>query len=303
MSVPKVLCAGLTTVDHLWRVEEFPPRGSRTPTTDHETSGGGPAATAAVAAARLGAQVKLLTVVGADPAGEGALVDLAARGVDVSESRRLRRGRTAVSGVIVTPDGERYIFPFFGDALDDEAVLGLDMGVVERSGAVLVDLRLPRLTANVLSAADRAGVPSVADASSAHYWERADAVGHLIASQECATEVLGRDDPVAALQALRRRDGQVVGVTLGDRGVIIDTGETTRLLPAFPVQAVDTTGAGDVFHGAYAYGLARGWDALRCAELASAAAALACTGLGREAIPDLEAVCALMASNGRPARL
>lgn len=290
-------------MDHIWRVEEFPPRASRTPASDHETSGGGPAATAAAAAARLGAHVTLWTVVGGDPAGERALSELAARGIDVADSRRLRRGRTAVSGVIVTPDGERYIFPFFGDALDDEAALDLDMGVVERSGAVLVDLRLPRLTAEVLAAAHRVGVPSVADASSAHYWERADAVGHLIASQECAAEVLGRDDPVAALQALRHRDGQVVGVTLGDRGVIIDTGESTRLLPAFPVQAVDTTGAGDVFHGAYAYGLALGWDALRCAELASAAAALACTGLGREAIPDLAAVRSLMAATGRPARL
>ncbi len=298
---PRVSCVGLTTIDHIWRVEEFPPRSSRTPATDYRSSGGGPAATAAVTAARLGARASLLTVVGNDAEGERALADLEASGVDVSVARELRRGRTAVSGVIVDRRGERHIFPHFGDALGDAVGEDVVAAAVTGAGAVLVDMRLPRFTDAALESARVGGVPSVGDVSAARYWELADEVDHLIVSHECATEVLGRDDPEAALAVLRRRDGQVVGVTLGKRGVLIDVDGSTELVPAFAVKTVDTTGAGDVFHGAYAFGLARGWGALRAAELASAAAALACTGMGREAIPDLERVLALMAGAGRGA--
>ncbi|HZW99116.1 MAG TPA: PfkB family carbohydrate kinase [Trueperaceae bacterium] len=297
--VPRVLCVGLTTIDHIWRVDEFPPRRSRTQASDHVTSGGGPAATAAVTAARLGADTALWTLVGTDVAGDRALTELAAHGVDLTVSERLRGGRTAVSGVIVNADGERYIFPFFGDALRDVGGEDVELAQVERFQAVLVDMRLPQLTTAVLEAATRAGVPTVSDVSAARYWELAGGVDHLIASQECAAEVLGRDDPGAALAALRHREGQVVGITLGERGLLLEVDRTAVVVPAFAVAAVDTTGAGDVFHGAYAYGLARGLRPVRAAELASATAALACTGMGREAIPDLEAVHALLARSER----
>lgn len=301
VDVPRVLCVGLTTIDHIWRVEEFPPTGSRTPASDYRTSGGGPAATAAVTAARLGAQTSLWTLVGADAAGDRALAELAAYGVDVGLSERLRNGNTAVSGVIVAPGGERHIFPFFGDALEDA---GLEDGSVAPAEVgsfevVLVDMRLPRLTAAVLDAAGMAGVPSVGDVSAGRYWELAGGVDHLIASEECAEEVLGKSDPEAALGALRHRDGQVVGITLGERGVLLDVGGAVELVPAFTVAAVDTTGAGDVFHGAYAYGLARGWQPTKAAELAAATAALSCTGMGRGAIPDMDGVRALMTGSGR----
>src|SRR5690606_15650814 len=137
-------------IDHIWRVGEFPPTGSRTPASSYETSGGGPAATAAVAAARLGAHTTLWTLVGADAAGDRALSELAAHGIDVAVSERRRAGRTAVSGVIVNADGERHIFPFFGDALRDVGGEDVESSEVEGFQAVLVDMRLPRLTAAVL---------------------------------------------------------------------------------------------------------------------------------------------------------
>lgn len=295
---PSVLCVGLSTVDQVWRVEHFPPTGSRTVAHAFEASGGGPAATAAVAAARLGARASLWSNLGDDSHGDRAAAEFTALGVDTQGVRRIPGGRTAVSAVLVNPAGERHIFPYFGDALKDASLDDFPLAQLERSGCVLVDLRLPGLTRQVLDRARALGVPSVGDVSNTRNWELTGALDHLIASQECAAEVLGRDDPRAALAAMRQRPAQVVGVTLGEHGVLLDAGDGPRHLPAFEVDAVDTTGAGDVFHGAYAYGVACGWEPATSARVAAATAALACTGVGRGAIPDAAAVAALIARDG-----
>lgn len=295
---PRLLCVGLSTVDELWRVERFPPVGSRTPATDHASWGGGPAANAAVAAARLGAEVSLWSNLGDDPAGDLALRELAELGVDTRAVRRIEAGRTAVSAVLVNPAGERFIFPFFGDGLRDATAVDFPVADIERADCVLVDLRLPELTRDVLTRAAAAGVPSVGDVSNTRNLELTERLDHLIASQECAADVLGRDDPTAALAALRRRPDQVVGVTLGERGVVLDDGTGPHMVAAFPVAALDTTGAGDVFHGAYAFGIACGWDPLGSARVAAATAALACTGFGRAAIPSGDQVRELLAKSG-----
>lgn len=289
-----MLCVGLSTVDHIWNVAEFPPSRSRTHADSHAVSGGGPAATAAVAAARLGGRVRLWSNIGTDSDGDIAMSELSGYGVDVSMVRRAPGSRTAVSAVLVDPSGERHIFPFFGDALRDAAAEDFGPSLVGTADAVLVDMRLPDLTREVLRLARAAGVPSVADVSNARGMTNTDLVDHVIASRECAAEVLGRDDPAAALAALRRRPDQVVAVTLGHEGVLLDSGSGGELIPAFAVNVADTTGAGDVFHGAYAFGVASGWDPRRSAEVAAATAALSCTGVGRGAIPDAAAVAALL---------
>lgn len=295
---PEVLCVGLSTIDQLWAVERFPPSGSRTLAFNQATSGGGPAATAAVAAARLGARVALWSNLGDDGPGDEATAELESFGVDLGGVRRIRNGRTAVSAVLVNPQGERYIFPFFGDALKDATLEEFPADQLASAACVLVDLRLPGLTNAVLERARELGIPSVGDVSNTRNWELTGGLDHLIASQECAAEVLGRDDPMAALEALKQRQEQVVGVTLGDDGVLLDAGDGPRHLPAFRVDSVDTTGAGDVFHGAYAYGVAGGWPPRAAAGVAAAAAALACTGVGRGAIPTAAAVRDLLRANG-----
>lgn len=294
---PEVLSVGLSTVDHLWRVERFPPSGSRTPAHGYESSGGGPAATAAVAAARLGAHARLWSNLGDDPAGSEAMAELRRFGVDVSQIRRLPGSRTAVSAVMVNPNGERHIFPFFGDALREATLADFDDSTLVGVGSVLVDLRIPALTAEVLERARAASVPSVGDVSNTRNLALTHAIDHLIASQECAVELLGRDDPVSALGLLRQRHDQVVGITLGGDGLLLDDGDGPQHVPSFTVDVVDTTGAGDVFHGAYAFGVACGWAPLRCAQVAAATAALACTGVGRSAIPGREAVSSLLTSS------
>jgi sulfofructose kinase len=282
VSAPRVVCVGLSCLDHVWRVERFPPRSSRTDASAYHVQGGGPAATAAVAAAHLGARAALVALHGDDPAGAAALEDLERHGVDVSGVHCVAGARSFVSAVLVAPDGERWIFPYRGSGLDDDPSR-LPPGLVEQAGAVLVDMRHPRLCREAARAARAAGVPVVADYGNLRGWEDAHLADHLLASRECAEELLGRDDPEAALAALRRRPDQVVGITLGADGVLLLERERRVAVPAPVVRAVDTTGAGDIFHGAYATAVARGLASEAAAAYAANAAALACRSFGARA--------------------
>lgn len=294
---PRLLFVGLSCLDHSWQVANFPPVNSRTPAHAYRTYGGGPAATAAVTAARLGAVSELWAFHGDDLAGDLAVAELRAYGVDTSQVQRVEGATSFVSAVLVTPDGERYIFPYRGEGITDTAD-GFDLRRIEGASALLIDARHPVLARAALDAARAAGVPTVGDYSNTRHWELTPLLEHLIVSEECAAEVLGRDDPEAALGALRQHPAQVVGVTLGAEGFLYDDGEGVRHLSAFPVAAVDTTGAGDVFHGAYAFGVACGWPVADIAAFASVTAALSCTGVGRSAIPDAEAVAELLEERG-----
>jgi len=303
---PVLLSAGLSCLDLVWHVASFPPEGSRTHASAHHRHGGGPAATAAVAAARYGVASRLWAIHGDDDAGRSLLNELTGEGVDVSGVRTPAGARSFVSAVLVGPDGERWIFPYRGDALDDDPE-AWPVEQVASVDAVLTDLRHPRLSRAVLRAARAANVPSIVDLGNLRDVDATEDATVVIASREAAEEMLGRsgaagvvsgaDAPEmaeAALDALRWRDDQTVAVTLGDEGVVYDAGDGFRHLPALPVEVRDTTGAGDVFHGVWAAALASGADADTCARHASVAAALSCGAAGRAGIPVGDEVAHLL---------
>jgi sulfofructose kinase len=296
-----VLCVGLSCLDLVWHVERFPPRASRTDARAHLRHGGGPAATAAVAAARYGASVRLWAIHGDDDAGRTLREELVAEGVDVAGVRVPPGARSFVSAVLVAPDGERWIFPYRGEGLDDDPS-GWPLDTVAEADAVLTDLRHPRLARAALRAAREAGVPSLVDLGNLRDADVAADADVVIASREAAAEALTRagrtprgdedagDLAADALEALRTREGATVAVTLGDEGVVYDAGDGLRHLPALPVEVRDTTGAGDVFHGVWAAAMASGLDPDACARHAAVAAALSCREAGRAAIPGGEEV-------------
>ena len=281
----RICAVGLACLDHVWHVERFPPTSSRTHATSHRSHGGGPAATAAVAAARLGGEVTLWAALGDDDAGHALDSELVGEGVRL-HATRASGSRSFVSAVLVAPDGERHIFPYRGRGLADEPD-ALDWDDLARAGALLTDARHPRMSAHALALARHHGVPTVGDWSDMRHWEQTEAIDHLIVSEECAHEALGSADPASALERLRRRAGQLVAVTMGPRGIVWDAGDGARLTFAPRVEVVDSTGAGDAFHGAFAFAIASGRDARAAMRLASAVGALACTGAGRDALPDL----------------
>ncbi len=255
--------------------------------------GGGAAATAAVTAAKLGANAELWALHGDDMNGRVARGELMQAGVNCAHLRTVPNAKTFVSAVLVDPAGERHIFPYRGESLTD-SVEGWDYERLADMSCVLTDGRHPKMSEAVLQEARRRGVPTVGDWSNTRNWELTRSVDYLIVSEECAAEVLGDDDPEAALAKLKRFDGQLVGITLGEQGFLFEQHGKLRHVPALVVNAVDTTGAGDVFHGAYAYGVAMGYDVDYCALFASVTAALSCTGVGRSAIPSAVEVAKLL---------
>ena len=293
MAAPRLVMVGLSCLDHIWQVEHFPPTNSRTHAHSYRTQGGGPAATAAVTAARLGAQVALVALHGDDANGQAALAELERYGVDCSQLRVIPGAASWVSAVLVAPNGERYIFPYRGAGLIDSAE-GLSSTLLDGASCLLCDGRHPAMSRALLGAARKRGIPTVGDWSNTRHWELTRYIDYLLVSEECAAEILGRNEPEAALARLRQFPEQLVGVTLGERGFIYQHGTAVRHLPALPVEVVDTNGAGDAFHGAYAYAVAHSWDDLECARFASVTAALKCRAVSREGLPTRAEVMELL---------
>ncbi len=293
-TVPVVACVGLACLDHVWQVERFPPVASRTHAQTYRTHGGGPAATAAVAAARLGGRVHLWASLGDDAAADALQREFDSEGVHL-HALRTPGARSFVAAVLVDPTGERYIFPFRGERLHDDPD-AFEWSDLSHAGALLTDARHPNASLFALERARERGIATIGDWSDQRHWSQTELIDHLIVSEECATAVAGRVDPVAALPRLRRRSDQLVAVTLGPRGIVWDAGAGPFRSAAPSVRVVDSTGAGDAFHGAYAYAIAAGRDVRAAMRLASAVGALACTGPGRDALPDLKAAEALAAT-------
>jgi sulfofructose kinase len=228
-----------------------------------------------------------MTRVGDDPNGAFVLGELAALGVDTSAVERAAGVPGSVSAVAVGEDGERLLLNHQDRRLLLEAP-SPPAAAFGRFAATLVDTRWPAAGVEALRLARARGVPGIADidhALPASWLEPTLALAsHVVFSRDGLGRALGVDGLERGLaEALRLSPGRIA-VTLGGEGVIWLEGRAPRRLPAFPVAAVDTLGAGDVFHGALTVALAQGdgWpEALR---FAAAAAAIKCSRpSGREA--------------------
>lgn len=298
---PRVVCVGIATLDRVFRVDPLPAGPGKRFATAFVEVGGGPAATAAAAVARLGGRASLWSRVGDDATGTAIVRELEGHGVDVSAVRRIPGAVSQQASVTVDGTGERAIVSFRDPALaTDPSWLPLD--AIAGAGAVLADVRWADGGAAVLAAARRAGIPAVldADATDDDALDRlVPLASHVAFSAPGLARFAGVDDPRAGLERAAARTDAALGVTLGEAGCLWRDGGRIRHLPAFPVDAVDTLGAGDVFHGALALALARGSgheDALR---YASAVAALKCTRFGgRSGIPDAAEVDRFLQERG-----
>lgn len=280
-SRPLIACVGHCAIDHVFQIAEFPLRATKTPAHRYESVGGGMAANAALACARLGAQVRFVGAVGPDEAGRMVRRQLAAEGIDLTHLQEVPDAHTSASAIIVDRHGERHIFNHRGDAL---ALAQLpEDSVFEGCDAVLADPRWPGGARTALSWARAQGRLSVFDADVAPQHDLAALVPLARWVVFSEPGLAAWSGPVAQEEALLRAIYLGAGnaaVTLGAQGVVLVSEGRMHRLPAFAVQAVDTTGAGDVFHGALTLALARGMQPAEACSFASAAAALKCTRPG-----------------------
>jgi sulfofructose kinase len=291
-----VVGVGQNTVDHLCVVDAFPSVGAKGRLHVYEVQPGGQVATALVALSRWGARAAYVGVFGGDDAGRRARAALVADGVDVSAAPVREHEANQVSVILVdAPSGERTVLwhRSAGLALDPAEV-----PVARIAGARVLHLDgLDGAAAlAAAAAARRAGVPVVADIDTAvpETSRLLELVDVVLVSWEFARVFSGAEDPEAALDALACGGAAVVGVTLGRDGVMARAGGRLVRVPGHRVMAVDTTGAGDVLHAGFIWGMLAGLDLQASLTLANAAAALQCTAVGgRRGIPSLAAARAL----------
>ena len=257
---------------------------------------GGPATNAALAIARLGGEAMLVTRIGDDSAGATVRGLLAREGVDLSLSPPCPGCGTSRSAIVVEPNGERTIVNFLDPNLPDEPdwlIRDLPPG----TAAVLGDVRWETAALRLFAAARRRGMPAVLDGDRRPADPALiDAATHVAFSAQGLADLAGTRDIAAGLDAARGRVTGWLAVTDGPRGAYVAEGERVLRVPTLAVEVVDTLGAGDAWHGAFALRLAEGAAAIDAVRFANAAAALKCTRFGgRAGLPDRASVEAALA--------
>ncbi|TGQ09707.1 MULTISPECIES: sugar kinase [unclassified Mesorhizobium] len=304
----RLLSVGAFTLDTILRVETLPAHQGKFIASDGVQIASGMATSAACAAHRLGAEVSLWASAGDDPVGDQLIADIEAEGVDCSLIRRVAGARSALAAIVVDAHGERIIVPFYDKKAqaDPEALPLADLSGFD---AVLVDVRWPGAAALALSAARSTGRPAILDADTApvEVLERLlPLASHIIASEPAARIVCGHAlDPESACADLASRTDAFVAVTGGAAGTWWHDRATGRVrhVEAPKVKAVDTLAAGDVFHGAFAVGLAEAMPMEEALRFASAAAALKCLRFGgRLGAPNRAETLAMMAAHWSSSR-
>nr|WP_246250722.1 sugar kinase [Bradyrhizobium cajani] len=291
-----VICLGLSALDQVWRVDRlFAGQSEKIKATGYGTLGGGMAANAAVAVARLGASVAFWGRAGNDAAGHEMNSAFVSEGVDVENFRLFADGRSSVSGIIVDSSGERQIVNFRG--LYPEAADWLPLEAVARASAVLADPRWVEGAATLFREARARGIPTVldGDVADAEVFERLlPLTDHAIFSEPALTSFAGSAQD-ESLSALARFGCRVIAVTRGEGGVSWYGNGQLHRQAAYTVDVVDTTGAGDVFHGAYALAIGAGLDVREAMAFSAATAAMKCRHAGgRNGIPTINECLAFM---------
>jgi sulfofructose kinase len=301
--MPHILCAGMAVLDEVFHVREFPLPDTKAEATEFFAVGGGNAANAAVAIARLGARVDFAGPIGG-PSGEDSIGDrviksLAAEGIGCGRCVRLAGVGTPVSVILLNPRGERTIANYRDERLDAVTPTDADR-LVSDIDVLLVDNRYPSFVTPICQAARRRGLVVVIDADKATVeTDPLFALGtHVIFSGDCLRRTTGIDDLAAGLTRMAQFTDAFLASTNGALPVLWREAEAIRVMPVFEIAAIDTLAAGDVFHGAFTLTLAEGSGIAEAMRFAAAAAGLKCTRFGgATGAPRRQEVEALLATH------
>ncbi|MBI4842969.1 MAG: sugar kinase [Nitrospirae bacterium] len=296
----KVVGIGQCSLDHIFIVDGIPQPDTKKEVAEWAIEGGGPVATALVSLARLGADCSFIGITGDDEAGEKITHSLIREGVDVSGIIKRRGCESQMAFILVEEkSGKRTIFwkrPA-GEPLKNKE---LPHAFLEGAEMLLLDGLMSEVSLYAARTASEKGIPVMLDAGRMRkgMTEIAEASDYIVCSEEFAIEYAGGSevfDPLKAILKMRPFGAKAVTITLGERGSVTMCGDEIFHTPAFKVKAADTTGAGDVFHGGYIYGLLKGWDIKDAVRFASAFAALKCESIGgRKGIPALDKIEAFL---------
>ena len=288
-----VVGLGYCSLDYLGIVPGRPEFDADTVSlSDFAKSGGGPVSTALVALARLGARTGYIGVLGEDEGGTFLKGEFEREGVDLGRLRVQACARSQICMVLVDAGtGRRSILCYraAGELVLDEA----DRTYLSSARYLHLDGNHmgAAITAACWARADRVTVSFDANRPRPRLDELLPLVDVLIASERFPSAYTAQEDPVRADRSLLEMGPEIVVITLGAEGCLCLWEDQAIHVPGFQVDVVDTTGAGDAFHGAFLYGLLQGWELERTAVFANAVAAINCTRLsGRAGLPSLSEV-------------
>ena len=287
-----VVGVGANSIDFVYRLPAYPRPDSpfaKLPITEHLISCGGQVTTALATCAAMGLSTSYVGTIGADEHGTRMRDELRRRGIDSSHAIVRDAGNPFAVILVGEGEGERLVL------WKRDPRVALTPGEIDRdvvASARVVHVDDVDLDASVAAArlARDAGIPVTSDIerTSADVRTLVEAVSIPIFAEDVPAALTGETDLRRALERLRRPHHQMLGVTLGARGAALLAGGEFITEPAVPVKAVDTTGAGDVFRGAFVYGLLRGEEPREILRFANAAAAVSCTRVGAMAsVPTL----------------
>jgi ribokinase len=296
----KVTGIGQCAFDNLFIIDGFPLPDTKKEITELTTAGGGPVATALVSLSKLGVDCSFHGIIGDDEAGTRIADSIRSEKINVSGLLARPGSSSQVAYIAVEKEsGKRTIFwkrpsapPLQPHELPDDFLDDADF--------LLLDGLMKDVSLHAAQKAHEKKIPVMLDAGRVREGiiELAHLCDYVVCSEEFASELAGSNkscDIEKAVMKLNPSNAKALTVTLGNRGSITISGNNIFQTPAFKVNVVDTTGAGDVFHGGYIYGLLQKWDIKDVVRFASAFAALKCRKLGgRAGIPDLQEVNELL---------
>ena len=301
-----VVGVGLNATDTLLVVPRFPAYGGKVPFEEEILSPGGQVASAMVACARFGLRVKYIGTVGDDERGRVQMESLLGSGINLDHVQWRRNCPNQSAYIVIDRStGERTVLWRRPECLR--------ISPEEITPAEITCARLLHIDGHDTPAVERAariareaGMPVTVDVDTIYpgFDRVLPLVDYLIASSEFPANWTGESDPFTALEALQREYGmRMAAMTLGAHGALALCEGSFIYSPAYVVDAVDTTGAGDVFHGAFCYAVLEGMPVREALDFSNAAAALNCTALGaRGGIRGVADVSALMARARRRSR-
>lgn len=284
---PDIVGIGVCTVDHLVTVPRMPHRNENMQALNYMRQPGGLASCSLVAAARLGAKTKIISRIGDDALGEYIRADLQREGVDVSLLLEEAGSESHVSLILVDEQsGDRSIItrPPTGAAISPAEIKREHLA----GARVLFVDNITPATLQLAAWAREANIKVVLDPARpyAEIKPLLELVDVPIVPEQWAKAWLPDGPPAEVAQRLFEAGAEIAVVTLGERGAVVCWDQGLRQFPAYPVNVVDTTGAGDAYHGAFMYALLQGWDVPRMAQFASAVGSLNCRAMGgRSALP------------------
>lgn len=280
-SVVDLVGVGLNATDTLISVSEFPGPGSKADVHGLQVMPGGQVATAVIACARWGLRTRYIGKLGDDAAAAIHREAFASAGVE-TQITTVRNCHSAQSHIIVDGQGERSVL-WHRDPRLAIAAEELKREWITGARALLVDGCDTAAATQAALWAREAGIPVIADLDDAYpnLEPLLANIDYLIVSRDFPARISGKADLREALQSLQQMFGsRLAAATLGTEGVLAWDGRQFHQSAAFRVSATDTTGAGDIFHAGFIFGLLQDWPLQRSLDFACAAAALNCTAAG-----------------------